>query len=112
MHFFMGICRKRFICINLRVFFYSTNPSYVCRLVKSLYGVKQAPRAWHSKFTEVLPLLGFVASQSDTSLFVKHYEYVVVIMVLYVDDIILTVSSDFLVQEVINGLAEFLDLKC
>lgn len=44
----------------------------------------------NSKFTEVLPLLGFVASQSDTSLFMKQHKGVVVIMLLYVDNIILT----------------------
>lgn len=48
-----------------------TNLSHDCSLVKSLYGLKQALRAWHSKFTRVLPSQGFKVSSSDASLFVR-----------------------------------------
>lgn len=80
----------------------SKYPSHVYRLVKSLYGHKQAQRAWHSKFTKVLPILGFIASQSDTRVFVKHAGIHVVILLLYVDDINLTGSSSSQVQEVVT----------
>ncbi|VVA39320.1 PREDICTED: Retrovirus-related Pol poly from transposon [Prunus dulcis] len=49
----------------------STHPQYVCKLRKSLCGLKQAPREWNAKFTGYLPAIGFKASQSDPSLFVK-----------------------------------------
>ncbi|KAM1807138.1 hypothetical protein ACFX11_030192 [Malus domestica] len=49
----------------------SSHPSnYVCKLQKSLYGFKQALRAWNEKFTSFLPSLGFKASFADPSLFV------------------------------------------
>ncbi|KAM1797964.1 hypothetical protein ACFX12_032087 [Malus domestica] len=86
-------------------------PSYVCKLIKSLYGLKQAPRAWNSKFTSYLPSLGFTTSLSDTSLFVKVDKGDIVLLLLYVDDIILTGSNPITVQVVISELAEVFDLK-
>ena len=86
-------------------------PDYVCRLRKSLYGLKQAPRAWNAKFTGYLPALGFVSSHSDPSLFVKHDGPNVVILLLYVDDIIITGSSSTLVQSVIDDLGQVFDMK-
>ncbi|KAM2961779.1 hypothetical protein FF1_031321 [Malus domestica] len=88
-----------------------TKPHYVCKLIKSLYGLKQAPRAWNSKFTTYLPALGFVPSSSDTSLFVKNDDKDMVILLLYVDDIILTGSNASKVQQVIDDLAGVFDLK-
>lgn len=46
-------------------------PAFVCKLHKSLYGLKQSPRAWNERFTNFLPSLGFTSSYVDPSLFVK-----------------------------------------
>ena len=89
----------------------SSHPEYVCKLIKSLYGLKQAPRTWNSKFTSYLPALGFVASTSDTSLFVKHDGQDVIILLLYVDDIILTGSNTTKIQKVSEDLVDVFDLK-
>ncbi|KAM1422622.1 hypothetical protein ACFX2I_004733 [Malus domestica] len=87
------------------------NPTHVCKLVKSLYGLKQAPRAWNSKFTSYLPALGFTPSLSDSSLFVKTDNEDIILLLLYVDDIILTGSNSIKVQGIINNLAAVFDLK-
>ncbi|KAM1978239.1 hypothetical protein ACFX16_014949 [Malus domestica] len=89
----------------------STYPRHVCKLVKSLYGLKQAPRAWNAKFTSYLSVIGFKASLLDSSLFVKEVDQDVIILLLYVDDIIITRSSTTLVQSVINNLGEVFYLK-
>ena len=86
-------------------------PSHVCKLVKSLYGLKQAPRAWNSKFTSYLAVVGFHASASDTSLFVKKDESDITILLLYVDDIILTGSNPVKIQTVIQDLSTIFELK-
>ncbi|XP_068340298.1 uncharacterized mitochondrial protein AtMg00810-like [Pyrus communis] len=86
-------------------------PNHVCKLVKSLYDLKQAPRAWNAKFTGVLPSMGFNVSQSDTSLFVKTDSKDIIVLLLYVDDIILTGSNVTNVQDVITALSEIFDLK-
>jgi hypothetical protein len=71
----------------------SVHPHHVCKLHKSLYGLKQAPRAWNACFTQFLPSLGFATTYSDSSLFVKHVGSQIVVLLLYVDDIILTGSA-------------------
>ncbi|RVW82418.1 Retrovirus-related Pol polyprotein from transposon TNT 1-94 [Vitis vinifera] len=69
----------------------TSNFNKVCRLRKSLYGLKQSPRAWFERFTKVVKGYGFVQCQSDITLFVKHFpEGKLAIIIVYVDDIILT----------------------
>ncbi|KAI5313376.1 hypothetical protein L3X38_042550 [Prunus dulcis] len=87
------------------------HPEYVCKLKKSLYGLKQAPRAWNAKFTGYLPALGFKISQSDPGLFVKHDGPDVIMLLLYVDDIILTGSNADLVQSVVDNLSSVFEMK-
>ena len=43
-------------------------PSMVCHLHKSLYGLRQAPRAWHARLKTELESMGFTASQADPGL--------------------------------------------
>ncbi|XP_071679765.1 uncharacterized protein [Lolium perenne] len=66
------------------------HPDHVCRLHKSLYGLKQAPRAWYQRFAAYLSTIGFVASVTDTSLFVLRSASDTTYLCLYVDDIIVT----------------------
>jgi histone deacetylase 1/2 len=72
----------------------------VCKLDKALYGLKQAPRAWYARLSTKLCGLGFKASRSDTSLFIHFKHGVTIFMLIYVDDIIVTSSS----QEVVTAL--------
>lgn len=54
---------------------HGSQPNQVCRLKKSLYGLKQASQAsrqWNFKLTEALKTYGFVQAHSDSSLFFKH----------------------------------------
>ncbi|KAM2657920.1 hypothetical protein EV1_013235 [Malus domestica] len=67
-----------------------SHPHLVCKLHKSLYGLKQALRAWNERFTQFLPSLGFENTYFDSSLFVKHVGHEIVVLLLYVDDIIIT----------------------
>lgn len=45
-------------------------PDHVCNLEKVIYGMKQAPRAWSTRFKKFICNLGFVTSKADVSLFV------------------------------------------
>jgi hypothetical protein len=68
-------------------------PDSVCLLNKSLHGLKQATWAWYSRFATYITSLGFVDAKSDTSLFVFRRDTNAVYLLLYIDDIVLTVSS-------------------
>ncbi|KAL9230762.1 hypothetical protein vseg_006073 [Gypsophila vaccaria] len=71
-------------------------PNHVCLLQKSLYGLKQAPRAWYQRFANYVSTIGFTQSKSDNSLFIYHDGTEMAYILLYVDDIILTSSTDSL----------------
>ena len=65
----------------------------VCRLRKSLYGLKQSPYAWFSKFSQVVEKFGLQKSKSDHSVFYRNSSSAIVLLVVYVDDIVITGSD-------------------
>ena len=71
----------------------SHKPNYICKLDKALYGFKEAPPACYSRLSSQLTHLGFVASKSETSLFIYHKYNVIIYILIYVDDIIIASSS-------------------
>ena len=89
----------------------STHPHHVCRLHKSIYGLKQAPKAWFESFTTQLLHLGFIASSADSSLFIYHHQQVIAYLLLYVDDIVLTSNSPSFLDHLILQLRKVFDLK-
>lgn len=66
---------------------------YVCRLKKAIYGLNQAPRTWFHCFSSSLLSHSFVYSTTDPSMFVYRTGSHTLILLLYVNDIILTGSS-------------------
>jgi hypothetical protein len=73
-------------------------PKHVCKLHKALYGLQQAPRAWFDRFSIFLLKYGFFCSLTNPSLFIFHSNLGILILLLYVDDILLTGSSTTLVS--------------
>ena len=65
----------------------------VCRLQKSLYGLRQASRQWFSKLSNALVSIGFKHSEYDHSLFTKSHNGSFTALLVYVDDVILTGNS-------------------
>ena len=68
-------------------------PTTLCRLQKSLYGLKQSPRMWFGRFTTVMRAQGYTQSNGDATLFFHHGPNGVAIFVVYVDDILITGSD-------------------
>lgn len=77
-----------------------SNNMLVCKLKKSLYGLKQSPRAWFDEFTRTVKANGYQQCQADHTLFVKRKTGgKMAIFIVYVDDIILTVDDS---EEILN----------
>lgn len=67
------------------------NPeNLVCKLKKSIYGLKQASRMWFAKLLHELHIQGFKQSKNDYSLFIKKTGGYITNTAVYVDDILLT----------------------
>ncbi|KAF5447766.1 hypothetical protein F2P56_033290 [Juglans regia] len=79
-------------------------PHHVYHLRRSLYGLRQAPRAWFSRLTDKLITYGFTGSKSDVSLFIYCKEPIIIFILIYVDDLIITGSSTKAITEVIKSL--------
>ncbi|GKC62254.1 retrovirus-related pol polyprotein from transposon TNT 1-94 [Tanacetum coccineum] len=79
----------------------------VCKLSKSLYGLKQASRKWNHELTKFLLSLGYVQSKHDYSLFVKTKDEEFTTFFVYVDDMLITGNS----QSAILNLKSCLEKK-
>jgi hypothetical protein len=62
----------------------------VCRLRRSIYGLKQSPRAWFGRFSEVVQKFGMQKSKCDHSVFYRNSNTGLILLVVYVDDIVIT----------------------
>jgi hypothetical protein len=98
-------------CSQPTVFADPPHPNLVCRLHKSLYGLKQMPRAWYNWFTTYLLSLGFVEAKADTSLFIFRRGANTAYLLLCVDDVILTASSTTLLRRTISALQREFTMK-
>ena len=87
------------------------NSQMVCRLQRSLYGLKQASRQWFTKLSGLLTSLGFEKSHSDHSLFLRFTGSITTVLLVYVDDIILTGNSESEIQDVIKLLDQAFKIK-
>ena len=85
--------------------------SYVCKLNKAIYGLKQGPRAWFQRMTSFLLSAGFIQSLADPSLFIFRHGPHTIHFLLYVDDILVTGSNDRLLQSFIDALSRGFDVK-
>ncbi|RVW90513.1 Retrovirus-related Pol polyprotein from transposon TNT 1-94 [Vitis vinifera] len=85
--------------------------SHVCKLRRSLYGLKQASRAWFEKFRTTLLQFSFRQSKYDTSLFLRKSDMGIVVLLVYVDDIVITGSDSALLGQLKTHLSESFHMK-
>jgi hypothetical protein len=84
----------------------------VCKLKKSLYGLKQSPRCWNQTFVKSVESLGFEQSQADPCIFVKcHPGGELSIIAVYVDDLIIMTTTTEEMQGIKTSLSKNFKMK-
>jgi hypothetical protein len=83
----------------------------VCRLQKALYGLKQSPRAWFDRFSAVVLGYGFQRSTSDHSIFVRHSSNSTIVLIVYVNNIIISGSDSTSIADLKTYLSKHFHTK-
>jgi len=78
---------------------------HACLLQRSLYNLKQAPRAWFNRFATYTKTIDFKQNSSHASLFILCHGSDIAYLLLYIDDIALTATTTSLLQRVISHLS-------
>lgn len=89
----------------------ASQPHHVCKLVKALYGLKLAPKAWYDTLKGFLISSGFTHSLADHCLFHKAVNGKLLVLLVYVDDILITGDDPLMVQQLITALNSSFSLK-
>jgi len=92
-------------------FLTTRNENLVCKLKKSIYGLKQASRQWYLKFNDTIMSYGFVENVVDRCIYMKVSESKFIILVLYVDDILLATNDIGLLHDVKKFLSNKFEMK-
>jgi hypothetical protein len=90
------------------------NPKHVgkiCKLQKSIYGLKQASRSWNLCFDEVVKGFGFIKNVEEPCVYKKVSGSIVIFLVLYVDDIFLIRNDIPMMESVKSSLRKILSMK-
>ena len=83
----------------------------VCKLNKSIYGLKQASRQWYLKFDRIITQNGFKENTVDKCIYLRVSESSYIFLVLYVDDILLVSNDSDLLIETKHMLSTHFDMK-
>lgn len=85
--------------------------SLVCKLKKALYGLKQFPRAWFGHFSQAMKKYGFKQGNSDHTLFYKKEEGKITVLIIYVDDMVITWDDLAEIKKLEENLAQEFEMK-
>ena len=90
---------------------YSDCLDKVCLLPHALYSFKQAPRAWFVKFSGIVHHFGFSSSFHHTTLLIRKFDTSLILLLLYVDNMIITWDDQFGISDFKNFLHQQFEMK-
>lgn len=90
---------------------FSSSTSEVCKLNRSLYGLKQTLRTWFEKFQLILLQFNFVQSQNDFFFFLYKTSTRIVLLLIYVDDIVITGTNSSLITQLQHHIRNSFHMK-
>ena len=76
------------------------NPRKVCKLKKSIYGLKQASRSWNLRFDESVKEFGFLRNEEESCVYKNLSGSSITFLVLYVDDILVIGNDKTMLESV------------
>ncbi|XP_014503393.1 uncharacterized protein LOC106763744 [Vigna radiata var. radiata] len=88
------------VYMSLPLGLHSTSPNQVCKLQRSIYGLKQASRQWFARLSSFLMQYGYQQSQSDHSLFLKFSGSSTRTFLVYIDDVVLAGNNIFEISHI------------
>ncbi|KAH9670969.1 Integrase catalytic domain-containing protein [Citrus sinensis] len=83
----------------------------VCKLQRSIYGLKQASRSWNIRFDQAIKSFGFIQNIDEPCVYKKIQEKFVTFLILYVDDILLIGNDIGVLTTIKSWLAKQFDMK-
>jgi len=84
---------------------------YVCKLKRSLYGLKQSPRQWNKRFDSFMLAHSFKRSKYDSCVYIKHVNGSPIYLLLYVDDMLIAAKSKIEITKLKKLLSSGFDMK-
>ncbi|GKA80040.1 retrotransposon protein, putative, ty1-copia subclass [Tanacetum coccineum] len=90
------------------------NPKYpnrVCKLKRSIYGLKQASRQWNKRFDDEIKKFGFTQNRDEPCVYLKASGSNVTFLILYVDDILIMGNNIPMLQDVKSYLGRCFAMK-
>jgi hypothetical protein len=109
--FFNGELEKEIYMEQLQGFMHQGGEHLMCKLHKSLYGLKQSPRAWNQKLDVFLKNIEFMKSEADPSVYVAQVGDVKFFIVVYVDDLILMCNDQNKLLQIKEELSQKFEMK-
>ncbi|GJW31305.1 retrotransposon protein, putative, ty1-copia subclass [Tanacetum coccineum] len=86
-------------------------PNHVCKLKRSIYGLKQASRQWNKRFDDEIKKFSFTQNRDEPCVYLKASGSYVAILILYVDDILLMGNNIPMLQDVKSYLGRSFAMK-
>ena len=110
--FLNGELKEEVYLTQLEGFVEQGQEHLVCKLKKTLYGIKQAPWSLYEKIDSFFLQQGFTRRKSDPNLYTKFDEHGYIVLIsLSVDDLIITGNAEKLIDEIKEQLSEVFEMK-
>ncbi|GJX94568.1 retrovirus-related pol polyprotein from transposon TNT 1-94 [Tanacetum coccineum] len=109
--FLNGRLNKDVYMVQPEGFVNPKHPGRVCKLQRSIYGLKQAFRSWNKRFDEEIKKYGFTQNPDEPCVYKRASGSIIVILILYVDDILLMGNNIPMLQDVKSCLEKCFAMK-
>ena len=91
--------------------YFKAKSGQVCKLQRSLYGLKQTSRQWNLELTKFLIKVGFTQSKSDYSLFIRTVKGKHTFILVYVDDLLISGDDAYGIVQIKHALHDSFTIK-